>query len=169
MTVHEALLLSWQRQSQCLRNLMTLMTPELMDAKASEEGWSIAFHLCHIHEVRCDWLGNVVGTPNAGIDSLYYQVDGKWAWSKDITEIGRLLDVSEKAVAEWVSANLELGGPVGNYEHPVMYLQHMIWHEGYHFGLLVLALRLAGVDPTDEWEENNVWSNWRESDWVPGG
>jgi hypothetical protein len=37
----------------------------------------------------------------------------------------------------------------------------MIWHEGWHVGLIFLALRLAGEEPKQEWEEANVWGEWR--------
>jgi uncharacterized damage-inducible protein DinB len=31
-----------------------------------------------------------------------------------------------------------------HYDHPVLLLQHMIWHEGYHHGQIKLALKAAG-------------------------
>jgi len=30
------------------------------------------------------------------------------------------------------------------YDHPLLYLQHMIWHEGYHHGQIKLALKVMG-------------------------
>ena len=31
-----------------------------------------------------------------------------------------------------------------HYDHPLLLLQHMLWHEGYHYGQIKLALKLAG-------------------------
>jgi hypothetical protein len=37
-----------------------------------------------------------------------------------------------------------------HYDHPILLLQHMLWHEGYHHGQMKLALKLAGRPLTDE-------------------
>jgi uncharacterized damage-inducible protein DinB len=37
-----------------------------------------------------------------------------------------------------------------HYDHPILLLQHMIWHEGYHHGQIKLALKVAGHPITDE-------------------
>jgi hypothetical protein len=35
-----------------------------------------------------------------------------------------------------------------HYDHPILLLQHMLWHEGYHHGQIKLALKLAGLPIT---------------------
>jgi len=37
-----------------------------------------------------------------------------------------------------------------HYDHPILFLQHMIWHEGYHHGQIKLALKLMGHTLTDK-------------------
>ena len=37
-----------------------------------------------------------------------------------------------------------------HYDRPVLFLQHMVWHEGYHHGQIKLALKIAGCPLTDE-------------------
>ena len=32
-----------------------------------------------------------------------------------------------------------------HYDHPILLMQHMVWHEGYHHGQIKLALKLAGL------------------------
>ena len=54
---------------------------------------------------------------------------------------------------------------VGFYDNPVLFLQHMIWHEGWHVGLIILGLRLSGEEPPEEWEENHIWGEWRTEVW----
>ena len=41
----------------------------------------------------------------------------------------------------------------------------MVWHDGWHVGLIFLALRLNGQEPPEEWEEPNVWGQWRTETW----
>jgi uncharacterized damage-inducible protein DinB len=65
-------------------------------------------------------------------------------------------------VRDWVAEKIGAGSQkCGNYDHPVHYLQHMVWHEGWHAGLIVLALRLAGHEPSEETESALVWNQWR--------
>jgi hypothetical protein len=35
-----------------------------------------------------------------------------------------------------------MSGP-DHYDHPILLLQHMLWHEGYHHGQISLALTAA--------------------------
>ncbi len=36
-----------------------------------------------------------------------------------------------------------------HYDHPILMLQHMIWHEGYHHGQIKIALKRAGCGVSD--------------------
>ena len=133
-----------------------------MQAKPSVDGWTVAFHLCHIHETRTYWLFKAKGEKTPGLLDLYHQVGDEWAPSDNLKEIHSQLLASEAAVRDWIGEALAKGTTeIGQYDHPVLFLQHMIWHEGYHFGLLMLALRLAGAEPSEAWEEEHVWALWR--------
>jgi hypothetical protein len=35
-------------------------------------------------------------------------------------------------------------------DHPILLLQHMLWHEGYHHGQIRLALKVTGRPIADE-------------------
>lgn len=63
------------------------------------------------------------------------------------------------------SGGAPLEGENARYDNPVLLLQHMIWHDGWHVGLIFLALRLNGQEPPEEWEEPNVWGQWRTETW----
>ena len=166
VTPVEALLDSWTRQCKMLDNLTTILTPELLNAKPSDDGWTIAFHLAHLHGTRRYWHMNAAGLKEAVGPSLYtFRDDEDPVPSHDLSVIRERLAESGTLVRTWVAEQIESGAQqVGNYDHPVTYLQHMMWHEGWHFGLIVLALRLAGHEPTEEWECANVWDLWREPD-----
>lgn len=163
MNANEALLDSWTRQCKALDNLASRVTPDLLAVKPSEDGWSIAAHLCHVHGTRCFWLPKASGREYPELKSLFVQSGDDYTPSRDLQEIRRSLGQSEAAIRDWVEDRLATGDPeAGYYDHPVLFLQHMIWHEGYHFGLIMLALRLAGHEPPEEWEDTHVWDLWRQ-------
>jgi uncharacterized damage-inducible protein DinB len=47
-----------------------------------------------------------------------------------------------------------------HYDHPILLLQHMIWHEGYHHGQVKLALKLTGRPITDDEAGPVTWDVW---------
>ncbi len=56
-----------------------------------------------------------------------------------------MLNDSAHAVREAVQGRLQAGRQMDtHYDHPILLLQHMIWHEGYHHGQIKLTLKLAG-------------------------
>ena len=166
MTPIEALLESWDRQCRILDNVASVLTPELLQAKPDPDGWTVAFHLSHIHTTRRYWHMHADGLEAPVGPSLFTVVsDDEWIPSNDLAEIRARLAESGRLVRRWIAEKLEAGAQqCGNYDHPVLYLQHMVWHEGWHTGLIFLALRLAGAEPTDEWESQNVWDLWRLPD-----
>ena len=53
-----------------------------------------------------------------------------------------------------------------HYDHPILLLQHMIWHEGYHHGQIKLALKATGRPMADEEAGPVTWDVWmRGSEW----
>jgi uncharacterized damage-inducible protein DinB len=49
-----------------------------------------------------------------------------------------------------------------HYDHPILMLQHMIWHEGYHHGQIKLALKLAGRTMSDDEAGPLTWDVWMD-------
>jgi uncharacterized damage-inducible protein DinB len=47
-----------------------------------------------------------------------------------------------------------------HYDHPILLLQHMLWHEGYHHGQIKLALKMAGCPLSDDEAGPLTWSVW---------
>jgi hypothetical protein len=47
-----------------------------------------------------------------------------------------------------------------HYDHPILLLQHMVWHEGYHHGQIKLALKATGRPLTDEEAGPGTWGVW---------
>lgn len=156
--VATAILESWDRQVRILTNMFGQIGEEERGLKISDEGWPLDEHLCHIHECRYGWLNKVSPSHAAQLGDVLEQRGDQWVPISDLHEIKRQLALSGAVVGAAVRELIEAGaGQVGPYSHPVHFLQHMFWHEGYHFAVLNTALRLAGKHPGEDWEEANVW------------
>lgn len=160
MDVTAALLDSWDRQCRIVDAVASRVDENNRKAKPSEDGWPLDHQLAHIHLVRHFWLSKVAPERANALEDSF--VDGWTTPIDDLPKIKALLKTSAAAVRGAVEELIKKGmEPVGGYDNPVLFLQHMIWHEGWHVGLIFLALRLAGQEPGEEWEEANVWGEWR--------
>jgi uncharacterized damage-inducible protein DinB len=151
---------AWDKQAGILNNALDLLTPDLLEAKPSPDGMSVAVQLAHVHETRLYWLSKVSEPHAAGAGSLFTQDGEVWRATRDVNEIRTGLAASAKAVRAGLESALRTGS-AGPYEHPMVFATHLIWHDGWHFGLIRLGLAQAGAEPTDEWEDANVWSVFR--------
>lgn len=160
MTLSEALIDSWVRQARIVKNVAGLVDESNRKAKPSEDGWPLDHQLAHIHLVRQYWLSRI--DPERA-DQMEEAFTDKWTTPiDDLDKIKRLLDESASAIHESMSEQLQGEmKAIGGYDNQVLFLEHMIWHEGWHVGLLFLGLRLNGQEPQEEWEEPNVWGLWR--------
>ena len=167
MDIAEALLDSWDRQCRVVDAVASLIDEANRHVKPSEDGWPLDTHLAHMHGVRRYFLSQVAPEHAAGLVSA--SADKQGTPLADLDAIKACLKASGKAVREAVQEGLNRGGPMagGNvvYDNAVLFLQHMVWHDGWHVGLIFLALRLNGQEPPEEWEEPNVWGLWRTESW----
>jgi len=75
----------------------------------------------------------------------------EWAGERDPERIAQMLNESAEVVRDAVKSRVEAGRDMDlHYDHPILMLQHMIWHEGYHHGQIKLALKLAGRPISDK-------------------
>jgi methionine salvage enolase-phosphatase E1 len=80
---------------------------------------------------------------------------------RDRDRIAALLNESAQAVREAVQGRIEAGRAMDlHYDHPILLLQQMIWHEGYHHGQIKLALKLAGLPMSNEVAGPLTWRVW---------
>ncbi len=160
MDLTDALLDSWDRQCRIVDAVSSRIDESNRHFKPSEDGRPLDHQLAHIHLVRQSWLAQVAPERAAQLGSAF--TDGWKTPIRDLDAIKAHLKESGPAIREAVRELLRNGtGEIGGYNHPVLFLQHMVWHEGWHIGLIFLGLRLAGQEPADEWEEANVWGEWR--------
>jgi uncharacterized damage-inducible protein DinB len=85
----------------------------------------------------------------------------EWAVDRDRGRITQMLKESANAVREAVKSRVETGQNMNlHYDHPILLLQHMVWHEGYHHGQIKLALKLAGRPMSNEEAGPVTWGVW---------
>lgn len=109
-------------------------------------------HICYVRLVfvREDAPGIVKDEPTE-----------EWIPETDRGRIAEMLNDSSKAVAEAVRGTVEAAQDMAiHYDHPILLLQHMIWHEGYHHGQMKLALKLKGLPMSDEEAGPLTWQVW---------
>jgi uncharacterized damage-inducible protein DinB len=151
----EALLDSWDRDNTILVNLLRALPEGGLEARAMEGSPSLAKMFTHIHFVR---LVFVLEDAPEFARSLPEQ---EWAAERDPDRIAQMLNDSAKVVRDTVKNAVEKGRDMKlHYDHPILMLQHMIWHEGYHHGQMKLALKVAGLPMADQEAGPVTWDVW---------
>ena len=164
MRLLEALLDSWDRSNNILLNLLRALPDDKLNTRAMAGSPSIAELFAHIHFVRLVFVFE--DAPEFARDLP----EKEWAAERDRSRMAQLLDDSAKAVRDAVKSRVEAGREMDlHYDHPILLLQHMIWHEGYHHGQIKLALKLAGHPMTNEEAGPITWRIWMDKKTKPSG
>jgi uncharacterized damage-inducible protein DinB len=151
----EALLESWDRNNTILVNLLRALPEGGLEAKATADGPTVAQLLTHMHYVR------LVFVFEDAPDFAREMPKEEWVVERDRARIALMLHESAKVVRDAVKSKVETRGDMNlHYDHPILLLQHMIWHEGYHHGQIKLALKLTGCPLTDDEAGSVTWDVW---------
>jgi uncharacterized damage-inducible protein DinB len=151
----DAVLDSWDRNNTILVNLVRALPEGGLGARAMEGSPSIAELFMHIRYVR------LVFVFEDAPEFAREPPKEEWVAERDPGRIAQMLNESAVAVRDAVKGRLEAGrGMDLHYDHPVLMLQHMLWHEGYHHGQIKLALKLAGRPMADEEAGPITWDIW---------
>jgi len=151
----EAVLDSWDRNNTILLNLLRALPDGSLEVRAMEGSPSIAELFMHIHYVRLVFVSEDASEFAGELPKK------EWVSERDRSRIAHMLSESAKAVREAVKGRLEAGRNMDlHYDHPILLLQHMIWHEGYHHGQIKLALKLTGRPMTDAEAGPITWRVW---------
>jgi uncharacterized damage-inducible protein DinB len=151
----EVLLDSWSRNNSILLNLLHAIPDGGFEARAMEGSPSVAELFMHIHYVRLVFVLEDApefarATPLA-----------EWVAERDRDHMAQMLNESATAVREAVKGRLDTGRPMDlHYDHPILLVQHMIWHEGYHHGQIKLALKMTGHPLANEDAGPITWRVW---------
>src|SRR6185436_2666015 len=86
-----------------------------------------------------------------------------WTAERDRDRLAQMLNHSAKAVRDAVKNRIETGREMNrHYDHPILMLQHLIWHEGYHHGQIKLTLKMAGRPISDDEAGPITWDVWMD-------
>jgi uncharacterized damage-inducible protein DinB len=151
----DALLDSWDRNNTILVNLLGAVPQGGLEARAMEGSPSVAELFTHIHYVRLVFVSE-------DAPEFAKELPGKeWAFERDRGRIAQMLNESAAVVRDAVKSTVETGREMQvHYDHPILLLQHMLWHEGYHHGQIKLALKLAGCPVSNQEAGPLTWRVW---------
>jgi uncharacterized damage-inducible protein DinB len=111
----------------------------------------------HVHYVR------LVFVEEDAPDFAVAVPSQEWSAERDRERMAQMLNESAWVVRGAVKDRLETGREMKvHYDHPILFLQHMIWHEGYHHGQIKLALKIAGHPVSDETAGPATWDVWMD-------
>jgi uncharacterized damage-inducible protein DinB len=151
----EALLDSWDRNNTILVNLLRAIPEGVMDARVIAGSPSVEEMFGHIHYVRLVFVFEDAPEFASSVP------EGEWAAARDPNSMAAMLNESAQAVRDAVKGRLESGRAMDlHYDHPILLLQHMLWHEGYHHGQIKLALKVAGRPLSDREAGPITWGVW---------
>src|SRR5579884_90310 len=123
--VLQALLDSWDRNNTIVLNLLRAIPSDAMDVRATEGSPCVAEMFTHIHYVRLVFIAEDAPEFAGELPKE------EWAAERNPDRIAEMLNKSAKAVRDTGKGRLESGKEMDmHYDHPILFLQHMIWHEG---------------------------------------
>ena len=151
----DALLDSWDRNNRIVVNLLRLIRDEHLDWRPVEGSPSIAELFMHLHYVRLVFVFE--DAPEFG----KVLPVAEWEPERDRLRMIEMLNDSAEAVREAVKGRVTAGRPMDrHYDHQILMLQHLIWHEGYHHGQIKLTLKIHGHPIGDDEAGPVTWSVW---------
>lgn len=155
----DALMDSWRRNHLIVVNLLRALDDGDLDLRASPDSPTVAQLFMHMHYCRLVFIAE-------DVPEVPVQVpQGEWRTERDRARMEAMLDESAAAMHQAVVTRLRSGRPMDrHYDHPILMLQHFIWHEGYHHGQIKVALKAAGRPFDDEAIGQRTWDVWMEKE-----
>lgn len=151
----DALLESCDRNNTILVNMLRAVPEGGLEARAVEGSKSVAEMFLHIYGSRLFILRE-----DAPEFAGERPKEG-WRETRDPNRIAEMLNDSARRVRAALKDRLESGKEMlVRYDHPVLFLEHMVWHEGYHHGQIKLALKAMGKPLDDEEIGQMTWHIW---------
>jgi len=151
----DALLDSWDRNNTILINLLRALPEDGLEVRPMQSSPSVGELFMHIHYVR------LVFVSEDAPEFAREMPKEEWVAERNRDRMAEMLNESAKAVRDAVKGRIEAGREMDlHYDHPLLLLQHMLWHEGYHHGQIKLALKLSGRPMSNEQAGPLTWRVW---------
>lgn len=153
----DALLDSWDRSNIILLNLLRAIPEGGLEARAMESSPSVSEMFTHMHHER------MVSVFEEAPEFAGTVPEKEWMVERDPDRIAQLLNESAKRVREAIKSRVESGQDLNlSFDHPILLLQLLIFHESYHHGQIKLALKAAGRPVSDDEAGPLTWDVWRQ-------
>jgi uncharacterized damage-inducible protein DinB len=151
----ELILDSWDRNNRILINLLRALPEGGLAARVMSSTPTVAEMFTHMHYVRLIFLFE--DAPECALPLP----EREWLHEGNPDRIAEELERSAAAVRHAVESRIRSGREMNlHYDHALLYLQHMVWHEGYHHGQIKLALKVTGQPFDDEAIGPLTWGIW---------
>ena len=157
LNVLDALLDSWTRNNTITLNLLRAIPTEDLDIRPMAGSPSIAQLFAHMDYCRLIFVRE--DAPEFAREMR----NGQWKAERDREQLLWMFNDSAAAVRDAVKNRIDTGREMQmHYDHPLLMLQHLIWHEGYHQGQIKLTLKLAGRPLIDDDIGLRTWDVWMD-------
>jgi hypothetical protein len=155
-TLLDALLDSWDRSNTILVNLLRCVPEGGLQARAMVGSPTVAEMFTHMHHERMISVAEEASAFAGEVPA------SEWVPDLDAGHIETLLTDSARIVRAAVRSKVERGEAMElNYDHPILLLQLLMFHEAYHHGQIKLALKAAGTPISDDLAGPLTWDVWR--------
>lgn len=152
----DALLDSWDRSNTILLNLLRALPEGGLGAKAMDGSPTVSEMFTHMHHER------MVSVLEEAPECAGQVPEKEWLSEPDPDRIAQMLEESAGRVRDAVRSRVEAGRNTDlNFDHPILLLQLLIFHEAYHHGQIKLALKVAGLPVMDGKAGPITWGVWR--------
>jgi len=152
----DVLLDSWERNNTIMLNLLRALPEGGLEVRATASSPSVAQQFTHIHHER------LVSVFEEAPEFARNVPEEEWMVERDRDRIAQMLNDSAQVVRDAVTGRVLAGRDMDlNYDHPILLLQLLLWHEGYHHGQIKLALKLAGHPISNDQAGPFTWDVWR--------
>jgi hypothetical protein len=152
----QAILAGWDRHNRVLINLAGAIPEGGFAARALPGSPSVGEMFTHMHHER------MVSVAEEAPEHGGEMPEGEWVEVVGAGEISGMLEESGRVVRGAVEGRVAAGRPLDlHFAHPVVLIQFLIFHEGYHHGQIKLALKAAGLPLSDEAAGPLTWDVWR--------
>lgn len=153
----DALLDSWDRNNQILIGLLRLLPPGAFDLRTHPDSPTIGEWFDHLHYCREIFVWEDAPECGHPVEEHARVVE------RDVDRLTEKLNSSAQLVSGAVRSRLAAGrGMDVHYDHPILMLQHLLWHDAYHHGQIKLALKLAGQPLSDDDAGPVTWDVWMD-------
>ena len=152
----DAVLNSWDRNNTILLNLLHALPDGGLEARAMDGSPSVSEMFNHIYHER------MVSVLEEAAEFAGKVPDVEWDTERNVDRITQMLKESARRVRDAVKSRVEQGRQMDlHYDHPILLIQLLIFHEGYHHGQIKLALKASGHPLTNDQAGPLTWDIWR--------